>query len=264
MTSPTRNVLVAMVAVLCTAYSAPGSAQTPPQGWTAIAPPVDEEGWLCANWARDRWSVQLAESGTAVQIERAQTRPGSIALSVQGGRLIGTNRGEFGGALEWEPTGVSRRTLILTGNPVAFVASPAGLFLAEGLAHLSITRGRLLELERTDAKWTAKHVVGLGEAPEAVTVVGPTTLLVLTTSSVTEVDLVKKAATILFRNEQWGYLHGNSIVRVSSGTILVGMPRAVVALSPSSGGFIERWWVPSACTRLRRTTERATCECVGG
>ncbi len=264
MTPVARSLLAAIVALSCATHSDRVEAETPtvPPGWTVISPPVTEEGWLCANWARQQWSVEVAESG-AVRIDQATGRGGPITLQMQGGRLIGTNRGEFGGALEWEPAGSSRRELILRGNPVAFVASPAGLFLAEGLAHLTISRGRLFKLGQTGGQWTAVQVVDLGEAPDAVRLVGPTTLLVLTTSGVTQVDLAKQAATILFTNQQWrGYMHGNSIVRTSSGAILIGMVRAVVVLAPSSSGFTEAWWVPSSCTLLRKTSETGKCECV--
>src|SRR2546428_9232827 len=131
-------------------------------------------------------------------------------------------------------------------------------------ANLSpVSRGRLFKLGQTGGQWTAVQVVDLGEAPDAVRLVGPTTLLVLTTSGVTQVDLAKQAATILFTNQQWrGYMHGNSIVRTSSGAILIGMVRAVVVLAPSSSGFTEAWWVPSSCTLLRKTSETGKCECV--
>src|SRR5438034_3675713 len=113
MTPVARSLLAAIVALSCATHSDRVDAETPtvPPGWTVISPPVTEEGWLCANWARQHWSVEVAESG-AVRIDQATGRGGPITLQMQGGRLIVTNRGEFGGALEWEPTGSSRRELI--------------------------------------------------------------------------------------------------------------------------------------------------------
>src|SRR5205809_5312644 len=65
MTPLARSLLAAIVALSCVTHSDRVEAETPtvPPGWTVISPPVTEEGWLCANWARQQWSVEVAESG---------------------------------------------------------------------------------------------------------------------------------------------------------------------------------------------------------
>lgn len=262
MTSGAQLILVSiLVAFLSVACPSPGAAHSPPAGWVEVSPPTDEEVWVCANWSRDEWRVEPDDAGSNMRIQRREPKSREIVLPLQGGRLIGTNLGEFGGAIAWETTGASERTVILKGNPVAFVTSPSGVFAAEGLAHLIISRGRLLKLIRLGEKWDVKDVVDLGAAPQAVTLVGPTTLFIVTTKGVVEVDLDKMVATPLFTNERWGVLYGDSIVRLSSGAILVGMRRAVIKLSPTTIGFTERWWVPSSCPRLQRTSKVGECEC---
>jgi len=223
---------------------------------------MDEEGWLCANWSRESWGVQLDESDGSVRIVPAPKRPDNISLSLAGGRLIGTNRGEWGGVLEWEPKGTSRRTVVLKGNPVAFVSSTHGVFLAEGLAHGGMPRGQLLEFIPAGGTWTAQQIIDFRDAPRVVALVGPATLLVQTMKSVMEIDLGKRIATTLFTNERWSYVHGNSVARLPSGSILIGMGRGVIVLSLANDGFVERWWVRSSCPRLRMTGAVATCECV--
>ena len=263
MISGARLILISiLVAFLSVACPSPGAVHSPPAGWVEISPPTDEEGWTCANWSRDAWRVESDGTGSNMWIQRAEPKSREIVLPLQDGRLIGMNQGEFGGAIAWEATGASERMVILQGNPVAFVTSPSGVFVAEGLAHLSLSQGRLLQLIWAGERWNVKNVVDLGAAPQAVTLVGPTTLLIVTTDGVTEVDLDKRVAIPVFTNKRWVSLYGNSIVRLSSGAILIGMRRAVIKLSPTATGFTERWWVPSSCPRLRKTSKVVTCECV--
>jgi hypothetical protein len=134
---------------------------------------------------------QVSRADTVVNLGSGHT----IVLALRGGRLIGTNAGEFGGAIEWEATGTSARTMILRCNPVAFVTAPSGVFAVEGLAHLSISRGRLLKLVRSGGTWKVKDVVDLGAAPKSVALVGSETLRIVTTDGVTEVNLKKMMAT---------------------------------------------------------------------
>jgi hypothetical protein len=251
-----------LAALVCATTPVAGAAQTPPFGWTIVAPPREEEGWLCANWTRELWHIQLGESDANIRIVPASRRPEHISLSFPHGRLVGTDHGEFGGALEWEPAGTSRKVVVLKGNPVAFVSSTHGVFLAEGLAHGGMRRGQLLELLPASATWIAQRVIDFRDAPLAVALVGPATLLVRTTESMMEVDLRKRVATTLFTNPRWSYVHGRSGARLSSGGILAGIPRGVIVLRPAPTGFVEEWWVPSSCVRLRKTSEVATCECV--
>jgi hypothetical protein len=252
------HVLLGGLSIACSHFAA---AQGPPADWIETLPPTTEEAWLCANWSRDAWDVESDASGTTVQIQRARTKSGEIVLTHRDGRFIGTNRGEWGGMIEWEPSESSIRTVLLQGNPVAFLTSPIGVFAAEGLGHGLLNRGRVVKFERSGEEWKVENVLDLGAAPQAVRLVGSTALLIATNVGVTEVNLEKMTAAPLFTNERWGFVLAKSIVRLSSGVIFVGAVRAVIKLSPASTGFVERWWVPSSCAQLEKSPGVATCQC---
>jgi hypothetical protein len=74
----------------------------------------------------------------------------------------------------WEATKTSEQTVILGGcNPIAFVSSPFGVFVAEGLAHMCMNNGRLLRLERSGKTWRITGELDLEGQPRSITFIEP-------------------------------------------------------------------------------------------
>jgi len=239
------------------------SSGGPPPGWASVSPPTTDQDWRCANYSPDEWRVETGPDDV-VLISPAPRR-GAITLETTGGRLIGTNHGEFGGTVEWQHSRSSRRSLIINDNPVAFVASEHGIILVAGLAHLGVRRGHLLKLSRSgDESWLASEVLDLGTAPNAAQLVEKDRLLIATTTGVALVDLRTMSKKVLYENPQWYLLYGGSIVQSKSGQIILGKRRAVVSLTAVDSTYREEWWVPSTCRTLRRSSGPLDpCECAG-
>jgi hypothetical protein len=164
--------------------------------------------------------------------------------------LVGVNRGEFGGAIEWHGDGTKTVAIVAADNPVAFIARRAHVFVFAGLAHLAIDEGHVLELTETNGgKWSFKTILDLGSAPNAVLSLASGEVVVLTTTGLVSVDLNKMVIWRLFQNSRWGYLYANSIAQLS-GSVFVGARRAVIRLRPDKQGYVEEWWVDSKCPRM--------------
>jgi virginiamycin B lyase len=89
-----------------------------------------------------------------------------VTYPVDGGLLVGTSRGEWGGEVVWVKDG--NEETVTEGNVFAIVSRPWGLVLLQGLAHLSTNSGTASILSRgTDGKWTARPLLELPGQPYA-------------------------------------------------------------------------------------------------
>jgi virginiamycin B lyase len=90
-----------------------------------------------------------------------------VTYAVDGGLLVGTSRGEWGGEVVWVKDG--REQTVTEGNVFAIVARPWGLVLLQGLAHSFTNYGTASILSRgTDGQWTARPFLDLPATPGAV------------------------------------------------------------------------------------------------
>lgn len=239
---------------------------TVPAGWISQPPPADTSGWMCANWAPEHWHVDTTATGDL----RISSGSGwsTPLYRTTGGFLQGINRGEFGGELEWLDSSGSkpRMTVVLhQANPIVFTPTSAGIFLWDGLAHLGGRRGSLLRLTRGDAgEWHVDSVLSLPSSPEAVAIVDSSHFIVASPEGIFGVDSHARTATWLYRNDQWALTYPTSILVAPTGTIYVGMRRAVAQLDSTLGGYHEVWLVPSTCPRHVRGIDGMPCACAKG
>jgi len=69
-----------------------------------------------------------------------------LAIAAFGGRLVGSNEGEWGGKLTFEPSGGSPAVLA-EDNIINIIEMPTGFVAVAGLAHLSIKRGAVYVID---------------------------------------------------------------------------------------------------------------------
>jgi hypothetical protein len=217
-----------------------------PPGWQIVAPVTDVSSrqGRCANWSRSEWQVTLDSDGTTPRFAPARDHP--VELGVPGGRLVGADRGEWGGQLSWVSENGSASE-IYSGNIQAITEVNGRYYAFGGLAHLGINEGRMLRVDRDeDGRWRAVPVVALSGAPEAVAKVAGDTLLVVTSGAL-EVVHPDGAHRVAHRNPMWGFLYPNSVAVARGGTVYVGMRHAVARLTPTKSGFAEEWIVRDTC-----------------
>jgi hypothetical protein len=99
-------------------------------------------------------------------------------FSAFGGKLIGTDHGEWGGALAFQGANGNVEVLVQDkwdgdvhgGNVHGIVQNPAGIFVFTGLAHLGLNEGRIYTVGRgLDSKIQARLLMELPGAPSYVT-----------------------------------------------------------------------------------------------
>src|ERR1700682_3330225 len=96
----------------------------------------------------------------------------SSAIHVPDGWLVAFNHGEFGAALYWFNATGDQNYKVSDNQVVTFLQLPDRLLAVEGIAHMTISRGSIIRIERsTDQdRWTARTVARLPFAPYAAVV----------------------------------------------------------------------------------------------
>jgi len=90
------------------------------------------------------------------------------AIEVEDGYLVGFNRGEWGGELYWFSKDGKKKYEISGHQIVQFVKRDNKIYAIEGLAHLTMTKGSIIKIEKQNRKWVAKEFLKLPTAPEAI------------------------------------------------------------------------------------------------
>jgi virginiamycin B lyase len=120
--------------------------------------------------AKDRWKdgSDLAADLPANLAHLARNQRGYfVTYPVDGGLLVGTSRGEWGGEVIWVKDG--QEETVTEGNVFAIVSRPWGLVLLQGLAHMMTDYGRAsILIHGVDGKWTARPFLELPAQPYAV------------------------------------------------------------------------------------------------
>lgn len=123
--------------------------------------------------------IQVTPDNVMEQREPIEQVP-DLALRVEGGWLVGSDRGEWGGELMFiGDNGMRQR--ILEENVEDVFRLGTRLVATTGLAHLSMNKGALVELKKDpDGRWTAEKWRILPGAPAASFLVEPEGLMIET------------------------------------------------------------------------------------
>ncbi|SFR85600.1 hypothetical protein SAMN05216570_0036 [Dyella sp. OK004] len=250
----TPLLLIALAATVSPPVTIQDASQTP-KGWVAIDQPNTDTGWRCANYSRQEWAV-AGDLQHGIQVTpHKQTQ--QITLELTDGTLVGTNHGEFGGAIQWIGRNSPSQVIAPSAHPVAMTTRGSDVFVATGLAHMTLNTGNIIKLHHTkDGSWQTSKVMDLGEAPNAGVRIDDNTWVLLTTNGVTKIDLAKLTKEQIYRNSNWWKLYGNSIQQLGNSWI-IGARRAVIRLTPNSNSYAEKWLVPDTCRNL----SGPSCDC---
>ncbi len=173
----------------------------------------------------------------------------SDAMEVSGGYLVGINHGEFGGRLLFVSTdgaevydvaGTSSR-FAMSLNIRRFFRLGGRLFAIEGLSHLGLDRGQILEITKGD-KWIFKTLISLDSAPVYVSVYGKNRLI-LTNTAVYLLDLGGTVEKILTAPFYWGLLYPTSL-KVVDNALYIPMRGGIVQIRDFETKPIFVWYVP--------------------
>ena len=90
------------------------------------------------------------------------------AIEVEDGYLVGFNRGEWGGELYWFSKNGKKKYEISGHQIVQFIERDNKIYAIEGLAHLGLTGGSIIEIKKQNRRWGAKEFLKLPTTPQAI------------------------------------------------------------------------------------------------
>lgn len=220
--------------------------------WQEIAVPSKSDSgsrqvwFFAANRSLHEWrvffqggqpQVQLTSEAPAARTGRPKFTPraGPLGLApnvveVADGWLVGFNQGEFGAALYWFGRDGKASYKISDHQVVNFFPRADGsVDAAEGLSHLGLSRGSVIQVERPagNARWQADAVRSLPSAPCTGVRCRDGSLLLVLSEALVRVDAGHNMTTLL-QDVPWAGLYPNSAVLSSDERrLFIGMRQFV-------------------------------------
>lgn len=182
----------------------------------AKIPIAGGDEWFELNHSRNEFKVSIDKG--VVKISKVGQASNAI-LEIDGGQLIGTDRGEWGGMIAFFPKGTKDKKLIKEGNVNFIFRYKNQIFFMEGLAHLSYNKGAMYRLDNDNENFSYEKVIEFEDAPEAITVVGDSIFIASHESFFLVNNLNKE---LVFKDLFWRSLYPNSIAIIDNNNIYVG------------------------------------------
>lgn len=231
--------------------------------WAVVQPPPRSD-WRnyndfmgLANYSTHEWVVQRANGkvvaslqsdatpspshaptfDTTVQLQDSEARA-SMFSRVDDGWIAAYNSGEFGAAVYWFSADGKSRSKLSEHQINQFMVDDGRIFAVEGLAHLMLSRGSMIEVRKEKGQWCAEEFLPLPGSAEAIAQVSSGDYVIVTSDMLLRANLDKEL-TVLVPNGDWGPLYPNSVAIADDGSIYIGMRQFVVKckLSRSVQGF---------------------------
>jgi len=203
--------------------------------WTTVQTPVScrtcKIDCYTANHGQDVYIAM--ENGVIVRADKEYDRVNE--LKTYKGRIVGTDEGEWGGAIEFSPDFGSGYTM-LESNFKGFYIVDGRIFVLTGLAHLISDFGYLYELTYVDGKWKAEPILNLDSAPNAYMVIDETLYLV-TNKAVLVIENGEITKSIS-GDDSWWALYPNSLVVVGS-DLYMGLRHGMFHVDLESGDITK-------------------------
>jgi hypothetical protein len=237
------------------------------KNWKSYPVPTDKDTIYKYNSAQNDWFVYLEEDEIRVDDVRNYRRnpraklPFQIrqlknsdminiaaplaglidAIEVEDGYLVGFNRGEWGGELYWFSKNGKKKYEISRHQIVQFIKRDNKIYAIEGLGHLGISEGSIIEIEKNGKKWIAKELLKLS-APNAVQLDNWDNFIIVTSgisllserngaiigipsSFLLSIDRENKVDTLV-NGSMWEFLYPSSMV-IHKDVVYIGMRKGV-------------------------------------
>lgn len=239
--------------------------------------------WLySANYSPYEWRVLADRDGVHAQLATpshgavreapafipavGNFRGASEMAHVDDGWIVGFNRGEFGAALYWFSPDGKRNYKISDHQIVSFFSLPDGLYAIEGLAHLGVSEGSIVRIDRArpGSSWRASTVAKLPSAPFTVSVRSNHDLLVTLSDSLVLVEDGHKVRTLLHDASLGEFYPKSSVLSKNEEKLYIGMRQFVGEFDIAAGKL--RFLVPSSAflNKLPADDERRIRHQYGG
>lgn len=190
-----------------------------------VPPKVGSSEWFLLNHSKNEFAVKIING--KLEIEKVD-EVNECELNVSNGKLIGINRGEWGGTLTFQPNDTTKSiTEIKRGNIKFIFSFNDKIYFIEGLAHLSMSSGALYELNNTNERFNYKKLLDFDDAPEAFTIYQDKILIATHERFYVVKDFKKK---LILKDSFWSSLYPNSIAVLNEKNVFIGMRSGIVKL----------------------------------
>ncbi|MCU7612872.1 hypothetical protein N0B16_00300 [Chryseobacterium sp. GMJ5] len=185
-------------------------------------PKVESKEWFALNHSNDCYVVK--KDSNRLIVEKTIYHEENSELEIEDGKLIGEDKGEWGGALYFQPKRNKEKTIeIKFGNVVDIFKFQNKIYFIEG----SDIWGSLYELKR-DSVFTYKKIESFGDALKALTIFNDIIYIV---SHQSFYKVVNQKAITIFREQFWRSLYPNSVVVFDEENIFIGMRGGIAKLN---------------------------------
>ncbi len=234
--------LTTIIFILTFCYSQ--KVTIPIDKWKAYDVPVNEDTLSIYNHAQDDWTVFLKDSKIYATNNRNKTSdslPFKIipteeeryriggsrsVIKVDNGYLVGFYRGEWGGNLYWFSQDGKNKYEISDHEIVQFIKRDNKIYAIEGLAHLDMSAGSIIEIKEVNKKWTAVEHLKLPSAPDGIDLATNNNFVIITSKSLLTVDTNFKIDTLIEKGFWRAALYPTSLV-IKDSIAYMGMRKGV-------------------------------------
>lgn len=190
-----------------------------------VQPKAGSEEWFSLNHSQNEFKVENVEGQLLITEDTAENK---TELKISDGKLIGINRGEFGGILKFVPSDTALKEIEIKKGNVEFIFFfKDKIYFIEGLAHMGFSGGALYKLETKSNNFKYDKILDFDDAPEAFTIYKDKFLIAAYESFYIVEDFKKE---IILKETFWGGLYPNSIATFDDQNVFIGLRSGIVKL----------------------------------
>lgn len=216
-----KKLLIVVVLYFCL-YCTGQEIKIPENFTEHSIPKVESPEWFVLNHSKDCYAVKK-DNGKLI-VEKTSYYKKDSELEIEDGKLIGENKGEFGGALYFLPKKDKEKMVkIKFGNIVDIFRFQNKIYFTEG----SGIWGSLYQLKKKSV-FTYNKIESFGDALEAVTVFDDSIYIASYDGFYKVAD---EKAILIFRKQFWENLYPNSVVVFDEENIFMGIRSGIVKLN---------------------------------
>ncbi|WP_316792152.1 hypothetical protein [Pedobacter frigoris] len=252
--------MIRLLFILATIISINTFAQEtslPVDEWKSSPVPVSPDSLLKYNYSKT-WFLSIKNDEVFATTTEGKTATAPFLIleptpafdqfyryvaKVDDGYLIGFNGGEFGGSLYWYSKDGERFYKVSNHSVIQYIKRGNKLYAIEGLTHMSVSEGSIIELKKISGKWTAERYVELPLGPTAVALDKKGSFIVMTSSSLLRINKNKRVTTLIDKGFWAIYLYpGPESIKVKNDTFYVGLRGGVFKYNPATKK--QEWLMP--------------------
>jgi hypothetical protein len=162
-----------------------------------------------------------------VQLPDGPVTGPDLGVEVKDGWILAYNKGEWGGAIYWFSKDGRARRKLSDDQVNQFLVDEGRIVAVQGLAHLRISEGSLIEVTDEGGRWSVRELVRLPECGEAIAKVGRNEYAVVTSGQLLRVGTDEKKIRELTPKDAWNSLYPTSVVIGADGCAYLGMQQFV-------------------------------------